>query len=146
MNPWLATILAVVSALQTGCDDSRSLSYATRAAAAAEAEGTFARGWLPEIIPATSKEITMTNDLDLNVSDGSFQFDASDHDAFVAHLTRSPGDDRDGAAAYSFERWTFWISPDRSSCKFHARLTSGKTPGNQDARSNSSWMRESGAE
>jgi hypothetical protein len=121
MNPQLVAILAVGSALLAGCDDSVSLSYTTRAAA--EADSPFARGWLPEIVPASSKEITMTNDLDLNISNGAFQFDASDYDAFVAHLARIPKSDKDGLAAYSYEDWTFWISPDKSRCKFHMRLS-----------------------
>ena len=117
MNPQLVAILAVASALLVSCDDSASLSYPTKADA--EADRPFARGWLPQIVPASSKMITMTNDLDLNTSNGSFQFDASDHDAFVAHLTKTPEDERDGSAAYSYKDWTFWISPNKSECRFH---------------------------
>jgi hypothetical protein len=121
MNPQLVAILAVASALLVGCDDSTSLSYPTRADA--EADHPFARGWLPQIVPVTSKGITMTNDLDLNRSKGAFQFDASDHDEFVAHLTRTPEDDWDGSAAYSYGDWIFWIGPDKSRCRFHMRLS-----------------------
>lgn len=134
MNPQLVAIIAVVSALLAGCDDSVSLSYTTRAAA--EAESPFARGWLPEIVPASINEITMKNDLDLNISNGAFRFDASDYDAFVAHLARVPKSDKDGSAAYSYENWTFWISPDNSGSKFHMRLSQDKTPSEQDARGN----------
>jgi hypothetical protein len=130
MNPQLVAILAVASTLLVSCDDSASLSYHTRAEA--EADRPLARGWLPQIVPASSKEIKMTNDLDLNISNGSFQFDASDHDAFVAHLTRTPEDDRDGSAAYSYKDWTFWISPDKSGCRFHMRLSRDETPSEQD--------------
>jgi hypothetical protein len=115
----IVAILTVASALVAGCDEV-SMSYPTRADAARDSP--FARGWLPEIIPASSKRIVMTNDLDLNISNGSFQFDASDHDAFVARLARTPADDRDGNSAYSYRDWIFWISPDHRSCRFYMRL------------------------
>ena len=70
----------------------------------------------------------MTNDLDLNVSNGSFRFDASDHDAFVARLTRTPEGDSDGSAAYTYKDWTFWIRPDKSGCRFRMRPVRGATP------------------
>lgn len=130
MNPKLVTVLAVASALLVGCYDSVSLSYPTRADA--EADSPFARGWLPQIIPASSKGITMTNDLDLNTSNGAFQFDASDHDAFVAQLTRTPEDDRGGYAAYTHKDWTFWISLERNRCTFHMRVSRNETPSEQD--------------
>ena len=130
MNSRLFAILAVASALLVGCDDSVSLSYPTRADA--EADCPFARGWLPQIVPASSKGITMTCDLDLNISNGAFQFDAFDHDAFVAHLTRTPEDDRGGSAAYSYKDWTFWISPDKGGCRFHMRLSSNEALSEQN--------------
>ena len=130
MNPQLFAILAVASALLVGCDDSVSLSYPTRADA--EADRPFARGWLPQVVPASSKGITLTNDLDLNISNGAFQFDASDHDAFVAHLTRTPEDDTDGTAAYTYKDWTFWISPDKSRCRFHMRPSRNETASEQN--------------
>ncbi|MBN8460227.1 MAG: hypothetical protein J0M04_20560 [Verrucomicrobia bacterium] len=127
MNPRLVTILAMASALLVGCDDSASLCYSTRAEA--EADRPFARGWLPRIIPASSREITMKNDLDLNLSNGTFRFVPSDHDAFVAHLTRTPENDRDGSEAYAYKDWTFWIRPDRSGCGFRMRPCRGEKPG-----------------
>ncbi|MCX6960247.1 MAG: hypothetical protein NTW91_08220 [Verrucomicrobia bacterium] len=130
MKPQLVAILAVASTMLVGCDDSASLSYPTRADA--EADRPFARGWLPQIVPTSSKGITMTNNLDLNISNGAFQFDAFDHDAFVAHLTRTPEDDRDGSAAYSYKGWTFWISPDMSVCKFLMRQSGNEKPSEQN--------------
>jgi hypothetical protein len=67
----------------------------------------------------------MKNDLDPNLSNGSFQFNPSDHDTFVAHLTKTPEGDRDGYAAYSYREsdgdgnvWTFLISADKSRCRY----------------------------
>lgn len=126
MHTQLIAILAVASALLVGCDDSVSLSYPTRAEA--EADRPFAHGWLPPIIPISSQGLTMKNDLDLNRSNGSFQFDPSDHEAFLAHLTRTPEGDRDGCAAYTYKDWTFLISPDKSRCRFHMRSGRDETP------------------
>lgn len=117
MLPILAAVLI------TGCDDSASLSYSTRAEAEAESESPFARGWLPEIIPASSFNISMRNDLDLNISEGEFSFLRSDYDAFVAKLERVSSPDKGGASAYVYEDWTFWINDQKNYCRFHMRLT-----------------------
>ncbi len=116
-------LIALMSAavLVTGCDESVRLEYATRADA--EDEPVFARGWLPEIIPPSSSEITMKNDLDLNMSQGGFKFDVADFDAFVKQLTRIHSQDAKNFSAYSFEDWTFWIGDSRDRCRYEMRLT-----------------------
>jgi len=120
MNRSFAMILSTGVMLLAGCDDSVSSSYSTREEA--EADRLFDRGWLPEIIPPSSREITMTNDLDLNLSKGAFRFDASDHGDFVEYLTRTPANDEDGFLAYAFEDWIFLIGEDRNRCRFVMRL------------------------
>jgi hypothetical protein len=105
-------------------DESVSSSYATRAEAVAD--GLFERGWLPDIVPASIRDIEMKNDLDLNISNGDFRFDPGDHDAFVSRLVRSAPDDRNGFSAYRFEDWTFWISSGKNRCRFHMRLGGDK--------------------
>ena len=77
----------------------------------------------------------MTNDLDLNISDGEFRFDAADHDKFVKHLRRTSESDKDGSSAYSYGNWTFWISPDKGNCRFYMRLNHDKMPSEQGADS-----------
>jgi hypothetical protein len=115
------TALPILMALSlVACDDSVSLNYATRADA--EAEGLFARGWLPEIIPPSSHHIVMRNDLDLNVSTGEFDFDPFEHDSFVALLERAPSRDDGESRAHAYEDWIFWINRDRNHCRFHMRL------------------------
>lgn len=116
----IAAVLTLAVMLIVGCGDSVSSSYATRAEA--EADQLFERGWLPEIIPVSSKEIVMTNDLDHNISNGEFRFDAVDYDEFVGHLKRVPEKDKDGSSAYTFEDWIFWIGSDKSNCRFYMRL------------------------
>jgi hypothetical protein len=117
-------ILTLVAASLTGCGDSVPLEYSTRADA--DAESVFARGWLPEIIPASSQAISMRNELDLNTSKGEFTFDPSDHDEFVKHLRRTPSKDRSGFTAYSHEGWNFWISDNKDRCRFYMRLSGDK--------------------
>ncbi len=107
-------ILAVVAL--PGCDESVSLAYATKADA--EAERVFARGWLPAIIPPSSRQISMKNDLDLNLSNGEFKFEAADHDAFIRQLARTPSQDKSGFSAYTFEDWILWISDSKDHCRF----------------------------
>ena len=108
--PILATLLLAA------CDDSVHLSYATRAEA--EAEISFARGWLPDLIPPSSHTITMRNDLDLNTANGTFKFAPADHDSFVAHLQRVSSQDKDGHLAYLYRDWIFWINSEKNSCQF----------------------------
>lgn len=115
--------LILVACLATGCDESVSLDYSTRAEA--EAEKPFARGWPPEIIPASSRGIAMRNDPDSNTSSGSFAFDRSDYEGFVTHLRREPSRDEDGSAAYTYQDWIFWIAGERNRCRFHLRLGRG---------------------
>ncbi len=110
----------LAAALLTSCGDSVPLEYSTRAEA--EAESLFARGWLPEIIPASSENISMKNDPDLNISNGGFQFDPADHDQFVKHLKRAASEDKKGFSAYSHEDWIFWINNEKNFCQFHMRL------------------------
>jgi len=105
-------------------DESVSSSYATRAEA--EADAVFERGWLPGIVPASVKAIEMSNDLNLNISNGDFRFDPQEHDAFVSHLLRSASDDKNGLSAYRYEDWIFWISREKGYCKFHMRLIQNK--------------------
>jgi len=78
----------------------------------------------------------MRNDLDLNISNGEFSFEQSDHDAFVSQLERVPSRDEDGMLAYVYEDWTFWISSDKNHCRFHMRLTRNKDQSEQASSSN----------
>ncbi len=117
-----AIFLVTTTVLLTGCDQTVPLAYRDRSEAAAEK--LFARGWLPQIIPTSSRAISMENDLDLNTSTGEFEFDAVDHDGFVSYLTRTPSEDREQFSAYSYEGWTFWIAPDKRHCRF--RMAGGE--------------------
>ena len=127
--------LTIFSAcLVTGCDESAPLNYPTRADA--DAEGIFARGWLPEIIPPSSRNISMRNDLDLNISNGEFSFAQTGHDAFVSQLERESSRDDGGSLAYVCDEWIFWINGEKNHCRFHMRLTRNKEQSEQAGTSN----------
>jgi hypothetical protein len=129
MNIRHVALLILAACAISGCDESVPLNYSTRAEA--EAESLFARGWLPEIIPPSSRQISMRNDLDLNISNGEFSFDPSEHDVFVSQLERVPSRDEGGSLAYTYEDWFFWITGAKDHARFSMRLTTKKTPSEQ---------------
>ena len=94
--------------------------YPTRAAA--EKDRLFERGWLPEIIPPSSRRIKTRNDLDLNTSTGEFYFDNQDLTGFLKHLTRLPSRDHKAYKAYSHEKWVFLIDSEKNYCRYNFRL------------------------
>ena len=71
----------------TGCGyltDTVTDNYATLADA--RADRLFERGWLPDILPETATNIRTSNNLDINVSVGEFEFESVDAAAFYAKL------------------------------------------------------------
>jgi hypothetical protein len=52
----------------------------------AQGEELFGRGWLPDILPASSHSIRTENNLDLNTSVGEFSFSPPDYAAFASRL------------------------------------------------------------
>src|SRR5690606_14748458 len=98
---WLLPLLCGL--VLTGCGDIDTVESRYQTRADAEADLLFARGWLPEIIPDSSRGIVTKNDLDLNLSEGEFYFDREDLDAFLSHLRRLPESDSRKFQAYAFE-------------------------------------------
>jgi len=49
------------------------------------------RGWVPELLPAGSKDITEIHDLDTNTGTGTFRFPSADLDAFKAQARQLAG-------------------------------------------------------
>ena len=45
----------------------------------AKNENLFSRGWLPEILPPSSRDIEVNNNLDLNISWGKFNFSPTEY-------------------------------------------------------------------
>jgi hypothetical protein len=110
--------------------DRITTTYGTRAEA--EADRLFDRGWLPSFIPRSATNILVSNDLDTNISEGSFTFDPADSKAFTASLSFV---DRMSAVAshplgridssvtpYTFSagdgQWTFFVSAELGRCDY----------------------------
>ena len=101
------------------CSETVTSHYPTREDA--EADSLFVRGWLPAIIPASSRKITTHNDLDLNVSEGEFFFSPKDTPEFVSHLQEVPAPDaEDPVYLFSGGRatWKFRIDVKQGHCEF----------------------------
>jgi hypothetical protein len=77
-------MIVFVVLLIGGCSDTVTKHYATRANA--EADQLFERGWLPSLIPASARDITTSNDLDTNKSEGEFRYDTKETNEFLRHL------------------------------------------------------------
>jgi len=58
---------------------------------AARQSGIIERGWVPELLPAGSKDITEIHDLDTNTGTGTFRFPCADLDAFKAQARQLAG-------------------------------------------------------
>jgi hypothetical protein len=130
----LGAIVAAVL-LATGCTDVVKSHYRTRAEA--EADRLFGRGWLPDIIPASSRDITTRNDLDINHSTGGFSFAPEDSAAFLGQLQKVDWSEVDagdagkfrkaGYSAYSFRdadsEWTFFVDQAKGRCRYRMGLT-----------------------
>ena len=70
--------------VSAGCSDSVTERYAT--IEDARKAGVFERGWLPDALPSSTRDIEARNDLDLNVSVGKFVLSRSELDNFSARL------------------------------------------------------------
>jgi len=58
---------------------------------AARQSGIIERGWVPELLPAGSKDIKEIHDLDTNTGTGTFRFPSADLDAFKAQARQLAG-------------------------------------------------------
>ncbi|MCF7493520.1 hypothetical protein L3V35_00460 [Vibrio sp. L5-1] len=71
-------------ALMSGCSDVVSDEYSTYAQA--KVERLFDRGWLPDILPKSTLNIEVNNDLDANTSKGRFIINEPALSEFIAKL------------------------------------------------------------
>lgn len=78
------TIIILLSSLMFGCtNDTVTTKFIDLQHA--QTEHAFERGWLPPILPPSTKNIIEINNLDLNVSHGSFTFSPTDLNYFIDH-------------------------------------------------------------
>ena len=73
--------LAILLALP---NDVVTSPYATNKAA--REDDLFGRGWLPDILPPSAYNIRVSNDLDLNTSEGLFSFKPAEYSLLKTHL------------------------------------------------------------
>jgi hypothetical protein len=85
-----------------GCSDTVTNHYATRAEA--ETDNLFKRGWLPSLIPTSARDITISNNLDINISEGEFRYDPKETNKFVKHLKPYSGQKP------KLDRWQTYIA------------------------------------
>jgi hypothetical protein len=72
-----STALTLVALFLLGaCSDVVHKNYATKAEAVADS--LFEKGWLPDFVPDSAIKIQVENDLNLNISFGSFSFEPND--------------------------------------------------------------------
>jgi len=91
------SLIVLFSILLGACSDEVRTTYANRQDALEK--GLVARGWLPDFIPVSAEQIRTNNNLDLNISDGSFKFKAEDWSSFAARLRPQ------GSSAPPFVNW-----------------------------------------
>ena len=128
-----AVVLAVVLYLVPGGDVVES-RY--RTLQEARDDGLFERGWMPNILPASTVALRARNELDLNISAGEFQYAPSDHQAFWARLAvrlhssevaedtlqeirrREANGCVVGAYVLDRRTWYFLCKPERGYCEY----------------------------
>jgi hypothetical protein len=76
--------LSLVFMFLAGCSDVVTSHYKTYEEAAKDQ--LFGRGWLPDFIPSSSTNITTSNNLDLNRSEGEFSFPPAATESFISRL------------------------------------------------------------
>ncbi len=109
VKKWLILILIIISICLVASfyylSPTTSDTYNTYQQA--KANKLFDRGWLPDILPTTTTDITTHNNLDLNTSYGSFIIPINELDNFVKKLTVI-----NGGYCYqtSDSRWQFDIN------------------------------------
>jgi hypothetical protein len=95
--------------------------YTTRAEA--EEDNLLGRGWLPSIIPQSVRNIHVSNDLDVNISEGSFEFEPKDSEAFQAQLKKLEGS---SSNTFTYREkdtvWMFEVKAGDGYCQYRMTL------------------------
>lgn len=89
----------------------------------------FERGWLPDIIPISSVNITTKNNLDLNTSEGEFFFSPDETSDFTSKIQLINELDQN-YKIYSYTNhksvWTFHLKENNGYCKYVMNLIADK--------------------
>lgn len=101
-------------------------------------DNVFVRGWLPDILPPSAKNIDITKDLDLEMSSGSFGYELADEKKFMERLGGAPtiriglqldqyrpGNNKDLYNRYEYQHgsssWIFLCLRTGGFCKFEMK-------------------------
>ena len=87
-------------AMLAGCD---TVTDRYRTLADARDDRVFERGWLPDILPQSARDIRISDDLDVNTSEGEFSLNPSDIEPFLRRL--APFQDDKPEHASTVRRW-----------------------------------------
>ncbi|MEZ9243215.1 hypothetical protein AB4179_03170 [Vibrio lentus] len=104
-------VISLLSALVllVGCSDAVTNQYATYAEA--QQDSLFERGWLPDILPESTIDIEVVNNLDNNTSHGGFLIEESGLQVFLQQVKPTDSDNQ-----YRFVEgdhvWTFTVNTD----------------------------------
>lgn len=102
-------VLILFTLLIFGCSDEVTTQYATYTEA--QKDSLFERGWLPDILPESTKHIKVVNDLDTNSSQGSFIIEGSEVGLFLEKIKAT-----DNANQFNFSKghskWNFTFKGD----------------------------------
>jgi len=99
----------------------------------------FERGWLPEFIPDSATNISVTNNVDINTSRGTFDFLPADSNEFIDAIQNSNDDTSrhgtdpemqhfkdSGYLSFNYSDrgacWVFLIHPDNGKCEYWASV------------------------
>jgi hypothetical protein len=109
-------LIAMAALLLFGCDVVTS-RYATLDDA--RRDRLFERGWLPDILPPSTRDIRVSNNVDVNTSEGEFSFDPAEFPAFADQLQVV------GKETFQFSSgqhsWKFSCHTSRGFCRYSLR-------------------------
>lgn len=135
----VSVVIAVL--VLSGCFLSDTVTDRYSTLADARADQLFERGWLPDILPPSTRDIRTSNNLDLNYSTGEFQYEPGNAGAFFRVLMPGAPKDspfegwqntvrdyaEDGFAGWSFvdtdTTWVFFCHAAKGQCDYFAWLT-----------------------
>jgi len=127
----LICLAVVIGLLIVLPDDTVRLHYPTLQAA--RADHLFEKGWLPDVLPPSSTDIRVANNLDLNNAAGEFHFDPRDYPVLLDKTTPYHPGTSGGAGDDWFaktdepdvrvvesdgSRWLFLCLPDKGVCTY----------------------------
>jgi hypothetical protein len=121
--------LFALALLVSGCSDTVTAKYSDYLSA--KTNKAFVTGWVPKILPRSSRQIEESHNLDTNIGQGTFSFSTFDSKTFEKQLTpvssnesfrglqiESSTLEQNGYSFYKFEDFYLAINWRRSNGRF----------------------------